>query len=214
MSYLSKTGRDTRMETFIMLLIIGTPIIFFLAIALSMAQEKIYNHKRRQGKINSQKTTLPPRENSKPNVTLNPLKWGKYTLIINSAEKKFVDIYNFQTPNEAKEPTYLMLLANTLLFEEVRLNRLSPDNFGELLTGFSGDTTFHKLIKPVGDTFFDIDAFISLYNLYIDFRAREIRPIVSTMVTFQSLEGITVTKDEIKQLSESYNNNPMFGRSV
>jgi hypothetical protein len=145
--------------------------------------------------------------------TSNPIKWGKYTLIINRAETKFIDIYNFQTPQEFKQQNLITPLAYTLLFEETRLSRLSPDGFIELLVGFGGNRDFHKLIKPLENIYVDFEMFKEMYTLYIDFRAKGIRPIVSMMVTLDSLER-TVSKEEIDSLSDEYNHKLMFGTSV
>lgn len=97
--------------------------------------------------------------------TLNPIKWIKYTKIIHSAEKKFIDIYNFQTPSEFKKENLVAPLANTVLFEECRQSKLSPNEFEELLVGFGGDDIFNKLIKPVGNTFFDFEAYKTMYSM-------------------------------------------------
>ncbi len=104
-------------------------------------------------------------------------------------------------------------LANTLLFEEARTNRLFPDDFEELLAGFGGDDIFHKIIKPTDNAFFQFKAYNQMYSNYVDFRAREIRPIISMMAVIESMDG-TITKEEIKEMSQEYEANPMFGRSV
>ena len=145
--------------------------------------------------------------------TNNPIKWAKYTSLIAKAEDKFIDIYNFQTPQENKEIKFIIPLAYTVLFEEARLNRLNPDEFLELLVGFGGDTEFRMLIKPVNNSLFDFELFKNMYILYIDFRARRIRPIISMMSAMQSLES-SITKEEINILLSEYEHNPMFGTSV
>lgn len=151
---------------------------------------------------------------SAPRVSLNPIKWGKYTLIISAAEKKFLDIYNFETPQEYKKINLITSLANTVLFEEVRLKRLSPNEFEELLIGLDGNTEFYKLIKPNGNTFFDFEAYKTMYSMYIDYRAREFRPIVSMMAVFSSIDGEPFEKEEIEKLAREYENSPMFGRNI
>jgi hypothetical protein len=146
-------------------------------------------------------------------ITLNPIKWGKYTLIINQAMKKFSDIYNFETPMEYKEQNYISLLAYTVLFEEARLNKLLADDFEELLVGFEGDTIFHKLIKPVGNTFFDFQAYNRMYTYYINYRAKRKRPIISMMASMQSMEN-SISEKEIEEFEKEYSNNLMFGDSI
>jgi hypothetical protein len=162
----------------------------------------------------AEKKALRERKNYIKSIsTVNPIKWGKYTLIINKAEKKFIDIYNFQTPQEYKQVNFITSLANTLLFEEARLNKLSPDEFIELLVGFDGNRDFHKIIKPIGNILFDFEAFKRMYILYIDFRARNIRPIVSMMATIGSMDNV-VTINEIEELSKEYDTTPMFGQTI
>lgn len=144
--------------------------------------------------------------------TSNPVKWAKYTLIINKAEKKFVDIYNFQTPAQYKKVNLIMPLSATVLFEEARLERLSPKDFIELLVGLGGEG-LAQYIKPVGNDLFDFEAYRRMYIMYIDFRARELRPIVAMMASLNSIDG-SISETEIEEFSKEYETNPMFGRSV
>lgn len=201
-------------------------IIFFIGFIYIVASREDYwwekENKERKKKEKDKQQELKEerrrkelsRTKEEPKISLNPLKWGKYTMIISSAEKKFIDIYNFQTPQEYKKINLITSLANTILFEEARLKRLSPNDLGELLAGLGGDTEFSKLIKSNGNSFFDFEAYKTMYSMYINYRAQELRPIVSMMAVFSSIDGTPITNEEIEKLSNEYQNTPMFGRSI
>lgn len=51
------------------------------------------------------------------------------SLSLLNSEKKFQDIYNFDVPSEYKTRDIVFLLVFTVLLEEMRLNKLLPENY-------------------------------------------------------------------------------------
>ncbi len=144
--------------------------------------------------------------------TINPIKWAKYSKIIIDADKKFIHTYNFSIPIEYKTNELLVILANTLLFEEARSNELLPKDFIELLVGLKGNK-LADYIKPSGNDNFDFELYEKMYSIYNDFRAREIRPIVSMQATFLNINR-AVNSEDLLGMQEEYDKNPIFGRNI
>lgn len=175
------------------------------------AEEK-EEHKHKQ--MQNLKETKERQKYLKSLHTWNPITMAKYRKILTTVKNKFIDIYDFQTPAEYKNIDLETNLAFALFFEEARENRLSVFEFTKLLYTLYGENQFQLLIKPIDDEIYDFELHSNMYSAYIDFRAKKIRPIVSTLAVIQISKGNEVTKEYIEKLKVEYENNPMLGDSV
>lgn len=143
--------------------------------------------------------------------TLNPIKMAKYTKLIYNSDKIFADIYNFDTPSSNKTPDRITMLANTVLFEEARKNKLVLNDFEIMIQGLSVNDGVGRYIKPVGNDMFDFETYSKLYTLYNDYRAQQLRPIIAMMATVQAVGDTPFTDKDLTQLNAEYSTKPFFG---
>lgn len=50
------------------------------------------------------------------------INWVKWTKVLTSADKKFIDIYNFEIPLEEKTPERILNLSYVVLMEEASVD--------------------------------------------------------------------------------------------
>lgn len=139
-------------------------------------------------------------------------KWFKYTKIAVEMDGKFRDVYNFHLPAENKSPNVMVLLGMSVIFETSRIHQFNPEDMTYLLKRLDSKTNaLVQFINPTGmSDFVEWDAYERLYISYNNFRAKGVRPVVSTMLAYQSEDGV-VSQEEVEQYVAEYESNPIFG---
>lgn len=138
--------------------------------------------------------------------------WGKYTKIIVSAEKKFSDIYNFELLDEYKYIDSVMPLAFTVMFEEIRLNKMLPKDMKKIISGIRKSSPFKQFLIPGGQFLVDWNAYTKIYDGYNQYRIRGERPIVAMMFAMNEVGGEDISEDDKIEIREEYNRNPIYKR--
>jgi hypothetical protein len=129
--------------------------------------------------------------------------WIKYTRVINSAEKKFVDAYNFEIPLENKTQEVITALAFTTLHEEARINKLLAEDYIAMTKGLAKKSPLYQYIMPSGSSHVDWFAYENIYTFYISNRAKGIDKVIA----FASAVDVydTLVEENIKATTESTN---------
>jgi hypothetical protein len=162
--------------------------------------------KRRNARMKKRKAMVPK-------VTKNPVKWAKLTSYLVNAEKRFSDIYNFETPREHKVAEKIYPLAFTVAAEEARKEKLLGDDFLGALAAMSDTNLLAQFLKPVGNESVEWGVYDKIYDNYIEFRARGYRPIAAMMGAMESVEK-NVSEEELDAIEEAYEQSPFFGKTV
>jgi len=152
-------------------------------------------------------------EEPKLSTIANPINWYKYTKLVINAEKKFQDIYNFEVPNEHKNYDRILSLAFCILFEEMRLNKVLPDDAIYIMQSIREKSNFYNYITPVGKDMVNWKIYKTIYEEYIDQRALRERPIIATIIAMNSIEN-PISEEDKKTLRKEFDKNPIFGINV
>lgn len=138
--------------------------------------------------------------------------WFKWTKLILSAEQKFIDIYNFEVSIEYKIYSKILPLAFCIIFEEMRLNKVQPNNVESILEALRKDSPFYQYVSPNGSDFVNWEAYKMIYTYFVSYRASGERPIVAIVFAMNSQNAST--DDELQGFKSDYEQRLYFGNNV
>lgn len=134
----------------------------------------------------------------------------KYTKFLHNAELTFKDTYNFNMLNENKNENNLTLLGFTVLFEEMRNSRKTPDEMKGIISAIHEKSILRPTLAPAGVDFVNIRMYETIYNVYNQYRIRGDFPAVAMIFAFHEAENNPVSTEEMAQIRHEYSINPIF----
>lgn len=136
--------------------------------------------------------------------------WFKWTKVLVSAEDKFRDIYNFELEDNLKVYNRVLPLAFTMVFEEMRINKVLPDDAMKILRTLRKDSPFYVFITPVGRNLVQWNEYKRVYANYLNERKAGLRPILSYMFSISE----QVSDKEREEIIKEYQIKPIYGSYV
>ncbi len=140
---------------------------------------------------------------------------AKYTKIALSINDKFKNIFNFHMSKENRTGDKTPTIAYTVLFESCRKEYLDPNELVQLLQMLHKSNSIYDFIFQNGlSEYYDFNIHKSLYLKYNNFRAKNYKPILSTILSFAEMTEGNLTEEQILFFKEELDNTKLISDDV
>ena len=133
-----------------------------------------------------------------------------YSRILSDIELRYLNIYNFHLPSVNKTQESVYNIACSVIFEVSRDNNLTSDDLIYILQSLKANNKIKPILFPKEINDENLAYYGLLYKFYNDFRARNYKPLASTILAIKNLQS-EISLEEINRIAQECQEFPIVG---